>query len=512
MLQARYRFVPARAINCARRFHLMPVVLVLLAGTAPAAADIWNVSDVPGLNAALSGMGSGDEIILAPGTYNLTRVVAMNTPNVTICGASGNRDDVILIGGGMNTHGVDEGITIEANNVHVYDLTLKDFFYNALHLRAESDITGAVISNVKTWNVGERHIKGSWDNSVNHTCDNALIENVYMLQTEPRLDTNPSGPDYIGGMDIMATNNLIIRDCVAEGIYGAEGGGNAAIFLWQGVNNMTVERNLIVDCAKGIGVGLCYEPGSTISGGWHADGGAIRNNFIVRTDEYFYGNNIGLELCAAKNLDAVNNTIYSPTASYFRTLSLWDSANRPNTDLEVVNNIVRGGCWYNGDDADAAVAAWGNIVDGDGTLVLPEWFVDALNGDLHLTELATAAINNALVLADVTEDVDGGPRPAGDFPDIGADEYGSPAGDANYDGRVDGLDYNVWSLHYQQAGNWGDGNFNGDALVDGLDYNVWSLNYGFGEGALPVPEPAGIAVLALGAAALAAHRRRGASR
>jgi len=74
-------------------------------------------------------------------------------------------------------------------------------------------------------------------------------------------------------------------------------------------------------------------------------------------------------------------------------------------------------------------------------------------------------------------------------------------GDANLDGCVDGLDYNLWSLHYleQQVPPWSEGgceygNFNADEVVDGLDYNVWSLNYRLGCEGAAVHEPA-LAVL-----------------
>ena len=85
-------------------------------------------------------------------------------------------------------------------------------------------------------------------------------------------------------------------------------------------------------------------------------------------------------------------------------------------------------------------------------------------------------------------------------------------GDANYDGRTDGLDYNVWSLHYLQPGGWGDGNFNTDGVVDGLDYNIWSLHYEGGAGA-GLPEPAATALLGLGGPLLlvGARRRRAAA-
>jgi hypothetical protein len=414
----------SKVMTIHRLAGVVATLFVLLASAGVDAATVWDISNVPQLDNALSNLSAGDEMVLQAGTYYLDRVVALNLPDVTIRGATGNRDDVVLIGGGMNTHGVDEGITIGADNVTVRNLTLKDFFYNALHLRAESDISGAVISNVKTWNIGERHVKGSKDGNLNHTCDNTLIENVYMLQTEPRLDTNPSGGDYIGGMDIMATNNLTIRDCVAEGIRGFTGGGNAAIFLWQGHNNFTIERNVITDCNKGIGIGLCYYAGATISGGWHADGGAIRNNTVLRCGGYD-GNNIGLELCGLKNVDVHHNTIYSPDVTYFRNVSVWDDGNIPISNLDVQNNIFYGGVFdiAGGDWSPTAVRDMGNIVDTDGSIVLPDWFVDVAAGDLHLTASATGAIDAAQSLATVTDDVDAEGRPIGAAPDFGADEY-----------------------------------------------------------------------------------------
>ena len=476
-------------------------VPAMLACTAE--ARIVNVSTPAGLRSAVNTAIPGDDIVCAPGDYYLTHGLWVDVDSVTIRGATGSREDVNLIGGGMNTNsGVTVIMQLLADHLTVRDLTVSECFYNGIQVKGEYDIADVHIANVKTMNIGERHIKGSWSlGNPSNMVDGIVIENVYMLQTKPRLDTNPAGGDYIGGIDAMSWNNPVIRDCVAQGIYGAYGGGNAAIFLWRGMNNMTVERNVILDCAKGIGVGLCYEPGDTISGGWQADGGVIRNNFIVRTDDYFYGNNIGLELCAVKNLDAVNNTLYSPTASYSRMLSLWDNANIPNTNLQVVNNIVRGGCWYNGGNVDAMVAAWGNMVDRQGTVVVPAWFLDALNGDLHLTELAQAAIDAATPWVQVPFDIDGGPR--GASPDMGADEFASPMADANYDGCVDGLDYVIWSNNYEPfvgGKTWPKGDYNGDQIVDGLDYVIWSNNYLQGCPGVPgaVPEPGALSLLALG--------------
>jgi|GEM_PF-1862937 len=53
-------------------------------------------------------------------------------------------------------------------------------------------------------------------------------------------------------------------------------------------------------------------------------------------------------------------------------------------------------------------------------------------------------------------------------------------GDANGDGRVDGLDYVIWVDNYGMSSgvNSSNGDFNGDGRVDGLDYVIWVDNYG----------------------------------
>ena len=83
------------------------------------------------------------------------------------------------------------------------------------------------------------------------------------------------------------------------------------------------------------------------------------------------------------------------------------------------------------------------------------------------------------------------------------------SGDANLDKAVDGLDYVAWSNNYNQAATWQTGDFNNDLLADGLDYVVWSNNYGATLPGAPgvVPEPATMALLAMGAVALIRRRR-----
>jgi len=90
---------------------------------------------------------------------------------------------------------------------------------------------------------------------------------------------------------------------------------------------------------------------------------------------------------------------------------------------------------------------------------------------------------------------------------------GQVRGDANGDGRIDDLDFLVWSSHYKLTGQTqATGDFTGDGVVNGADYTLWADNYGYGtaggarDGAF-LPEPATGLLLLPGLAWLLRRRR-----
>ena len=63
------------------------------------------------------------------------------------------------------------------------------------------------------------------------------------------------GGDYIAGMDIMNAKNYVIADNVFVGIGGFTGQARGAIFIWNGSEDCTIERNIIIDSDTGICLG-----------------------------------------------------------------------------------------------------------------------------------------------------------------------------------------------------------------------------------------------------------------
>jgi len=370
----------------------------VLIASAPSAAwcVVWDVSSLAGLDNAMASLQNNDTVIIEPGTYHLNHGYFVTQSNVTIRGATGNRNDVILDGGGMNNasdYSRYEGIGIAAADVTVRDLTVEEFYHHAVHFQPGAD--RAQVLNVRTRNIGEQHMKGA------ATSTGGVIANCLLEQTYTRTNDGVARPDnYVGGIDLIGMNHWTVRDNVVTNIRGISGGG-AGILFWVDTTNETVERNTVLGCSAGIHMG-----NTGVANGVRDS--IVRNNFIAATRN---DNDALLSLAFNQNVKVYNNTLYGgvPNGTYwFTMMQVYDDGVVQTQNLDVRNNLIRGQVWDRaaGDWSSAAVAAMGNLVDTTGSTILPSWFVDPLNGNLRLTADATGAIGAGVVLADAQYDID----------------------------------------------------------------------------------------------------------
>jgi len=96
---------------------------------------------------------------------------------------------------------------------------------------------------------------------------------------------------------------------------------------------------------------------------------------------------------------------------------------------------------------------------------------------------------------------------------------GTVGGDIDRDGHVNTIDYGLWAIGYggpvtdaTAIRGWADGDIDGDGESNTIDYGLWAIGYETGPvppGApVAAPEPATMALLAMGALALVKRRRR----
>ncbi|MEM9296577.1 MAG: SUMF1/EgtB/PvdO family nonheme iron enzyme, partial [Planctomycetota bacterium] len=108
----------------------------------------------------------------------------------------------------------------------------------------------------------------------------------------------------------------------------------------------------------------------------------------------------------------------------------------------------------------------------------------------------------------------------GHAPDEGRNDMGFriaaaawAAGDANGDGVVDLLDFDVLAQRFGDSIGFGigagpeQGDFNGDGIVDLLDFDILAQNFGVGAAAA-IPEPSGAAVVGVGLCVWGRRRNR----
>jgi len=370
------------------------------------------------LRAAVSSASEGDTILLADGTYTLPAAgpnsftgVYITTPNITIRSQSGDPTAVIIDSGYVEHGNQSAAVTIAAPGVAIADLTVQRSIFHLIHFWTDGD--DALIHNVHLIDGGQQFIKASSGDGiidgVEVSCSSFVMtdagrENVWGYGPQ-----NGGTTCYTGGIDTHESTNWHVHDSYFEGIYcDAEtqhpahgqasetytgGLSEHAIHMWdsEAGSGHLIERNRIVNCARGIGIGLVADVYGT----------RVLNNMVYSEHAGSGEHDVGIIVERAIDTLVAHNTVYfSHPEAYASGIEYrWGSTSNLTVHGNLSNRMIR-----------ARDGASAELVDNLGEAAdAGEWFVAPADGDLHLSDCS--APGEAVAHGEVTVDIDGDPRP-----------------------------------------------------------------------------------------------------
>lgn len=298
------------------------------------AGQVIKVSNVSELFNAAKAVKPGGTILLADGRYKMPRYFEIETDNVTLRGASGDRHKVIL-DGSSSRHGELIGIS-RCVGVTIAHLTIENVKFNGFKINSNLGAKQVTIYDCVIHNVWERGIKVPRAPKEELMADGCRVQYCLFYNdrakqfSDDEADTaeNFNG-NYVGGIDAMNAVNWIITDNVFVGLQGRTREGRACVFLWHDSRGCVVERNVILDCDVGIALGNPHKKAETAM---HATDCIVRDNLIVHCPE------TGILACYTKDCEVSRNSIYDPKTRQGRLI--W--AQQSNDGLKLTENLLVG--------------------------------------------------------------------------------------------------------------------------------------------------------------------------
>ncbi len=362
----------------------------------PPSGPTVTVSTESNLRYQAQNAAAGTTILIQPGTYYLTDIIHIVHNGITLRSSTGNRGDVILDGGGMLATGRYHVVLIEADDVTVANLTIRNGDEHGVSVNGSDR---PKLYNLHIKDTGYQLVKV---NPIGDGSDDGLL-------ACSRLEYTTTAPtDYTNGISAHNAHRWVVRDNQWYRIRTPNNAPAPTILFWSGSSDTIVERNLLVDNYQGIAFGnASHGPGD------HT-GGIVRNNFIYASKPH----DSVIEMVHATGWLVAHNTalLLNPDGG----ITWGMEARFSDTSGTFANNLTNMPIWGDRDGA-------GGILSGNITNASSSWFVLPSAGNLHLKATASAAINHATLLPQVTTDIDGDTRPIGSAPDVGADEYNSTA-------------------------------------------------------------------------------------
>lgn len=366
--------------------------------------NVTNASQLQSAVATANGAGGNRTILVADGTYTLTDTLYVNAPNITIAGQPGARDKVVIQGDAMSANAVvGSVIRVAASGFQLHDVTLQKSKFHLIQVAGETNADSPTIRDCILRDAYEQMIKVSNDPSNPSVgSDNGIVENCVFEYTAG------IGPQYyIGGIDAHQAKNWVVRGNTFRNIISPSSSvAEFAVHFWDGSANNTVERNLIVNCDRGIGFGLDGKPNS---------GGIIRNNMIYHAAGKGQFADVPIALTESPNTQVYNNSVYLDNAFSWAIEYRYTST----SNVLIVNNLTNKPV-ISRDGGSGTVTK--NV-----TSAAASWFVAPSSGDLHLASAVAGVVGAGQAVSGLTNDFDGQARPSGSGIDIGADQRTSGA-------------------------------------------------------------------------------------
>ncbi len=345
----------------------------------------------------------GATLMIAPGLYAMQDLLLITVSDLVIRGETGNRDDIVLDFGGMVSGHF--GILVMSNDVTIADLTIQNAVDHGVSIQGTDR---PILYNLHIQDIGDQLVKVNPDGDGS---DDGLLACCLIEYTTTAPDS------YTNGISGHLAHRWVVRDNAWVNIRGpGDGYTGPTVLFWSESNDTIVERNTFMNCYRGVAFG-----NAGASPGAHT-GGFCCNNMFFATENH----DVAVEMVHATGWTVAHNTAYMLNPAPGLTWIM--EARYGDTTGTFINNLTNMDIWEN---REGAVGLEIDCV----TSAEETWFVDSADGDLHLVDTATSAIDQGEPLAEVPEDIDGDSRMTGGAADLGADEWMACVhdGDVNQD-------------------------------------------------------------------------------
>jgi len=361
------------------------------------AVTVSNVNQLQNAISQARNQNGNMTIRVNPGVYqvNNTLVIEPNMTNLSIVGATGNRDDVFIKAEGP-FGGINNVILVQADDFTVGHLTIGESSGHAIQIQAEQDADNFTAINVRFVDVLTQLLKVS---RVEDGPD-PFSDNGRVMCCAFEFTAGIAYQNYTGGIDAHRSKNWLVQNNTFKGIRSPDGIiAEHAIHFWRSSEGTMAIGNRIDNCDRGVGFGL------TNPGDGHR-GGLVMNNFI------HVNRGVGIGLEHSPNTKVYNNTVIND--NYSRSIEYRFAA---TTNVQILNNLVSGEISDRGENDGA-----GGYIDFNYRVFDRSIFANADNYDYHLVGTPAGIVDAGTPLSEVNVDIDCDNRVSGAGMDIGADE------------------------------------------------------------------------------------------